>query len=119
MPLRGLAMVGRVVGNREAMTGSVVGLDHVSDPGLRETPFQQQTLLVRERGIVLGARDVDLSLHLRGQEVRALRMIGGEPPAVERGRRGHPFGVPAGRGERHPASHAVAYATDLPSLDRR
>ena len=107
VPLGGGGVVGRVVRDREAVSG-LVPLDGVLHAGCRQRLVELFGVVGRERRVVLGAAHVHRGGHPVGQQVRAVRGVGHQAAAVEGRRGGDAVGKTAGHQHRDSPAHAVA-----------
>ena len=93
MALARLLVVDGRVGHRVAVGGALVDLGAVRDAGLVEGGVERGDLLGRVAAVVVGVAEVELGARARPPTVRALRIVGDEPAAVEAGERGDPVRV--------------------------
>jgi hypothetical protein len=110
-------VVHRRVGHGEAVRRALVHLGGVRHAGLVERRLQRLDLLLGHRPVVVGVTEVRLADDAADAQVRAVRLVGGEPAAVEAGHRLDPVRVRLDRLERVGAAHAVPDDHHRPRVD--
>ena len=78
------------------------------DPGVVERRVERGDLLGAHARVLVRVPEVQLGAQRAGRAVRALRVVGGQPAAVEAGERGDPVGMRGGDPQPKPRPHAVA-----------
>src|SRR3954465_2007362 len=110
MPLGGVAVVDRTLGEGEAVMGAGIDLDFGF--GAAHALLHLLDDFAGGVDVGLGAGEVEFGLGLGGREMRAVVLVGCELRAVDRGGGLDAIGEMRGGVDRVAAAHAVAYSAD-------
>src|SRR5688500_11010106 len=111
-PVGGIAVVNQVAGYGKSVPCTLVGFNREIHTRLRQRGLQTMLLFRRKRGVDFRDADIHSRTHPVRQQVRAIGLVGGERPSVERQCGGYAVWERSGRTQRKSAAHAVADDAD-------